>query len=91
MWCTSTQPASARRPETRWRFHLSRCPGFGVHFSVNQWQRIEVVSQGGVLKNYLNGTLVSTAELLEDLDPGYIGLQSQGGPVEWRNIRLREE
>ena len=58
---------------------------------VNQWQRLEVVSQGGVLKNYLNGTLVSTAELLEDFDPGYIGLQSQGGPVEWRNIRLREE
>ena len=23
MWCTSTQPASARRLETRWRFHLS--------------------------------------------------------------------
>ena len=21
MWCTSTQPTSARRPETRWRFH----------------------------------------------------------------------
>ena len=36
MWCTSTQPASARRPETRWRFHLSRCPGFGVHF-YSQW------------------------------------------------------
>ena len=33
MWCTSAQPASARRPETRWRFHLSRCPVFGVHFS----------------------------------------------------------
>ena len=32
MWCTSAPPASARRPETRWRFHLSRCPGFGVHF-----------------------------------------------------------
>ena len=29
---TSMQPASARRPETRWGFHLSRCPGFGVHF-----------------------------------------------------------
>ena len=58
---------------------------------VNQWQRIEIVSQGGTLKNYLNGTLVSTAELLDDLDPGYIGLQSQGGPVEWRNIRLKEE
>ena len=33
MWCTSAQPASARRPETRWRFHLSCCPDFGVHFS----------------------------------------------------------
>ena len=32
MWCTSAQPASARRLETRWRFHLSRCPDFGVHF-----------------------------------------------------------
>ena len=32
MWCTSAQPASARRLETRWRFHLSRCPDFRVHF-----------------------------------------------------------
>ena len=39
MWCTSTQPASARRPETRWRFHLSRCPGFGVHFWAPIWTR----------------------------------------------------
>ena len=31
MWCTSAPPASARRPETRWRCHLSRWPGFGVH------------------------------------------------------------
>ena len=47
MWCTSTQPASARRPETRWRFHLSRCPGFGVHF----YQHTQVyrfrLSEGG--------------------------------------------
>ena len=58
---------------------------------VNQWQRFEIVSKDGVIKNYLNGTLVATAELGEDLAPGYIALQSQGGPVEWRNIRLREE
>ena len=36
MWCASMQPASARRPETRWRFHLSRCPAFGVHFWLRQ-------------------------------------------------------
>lgn len=57
---------------------------------VNQWQRLEIVSQGGQLKNYLNGVLVATAELGE-LEAGYLGLQSQGGPVEWRNIRLKEQ
>ena len=31
MWCPSAPLASARRPETRWRCHLSCCPGFGVH------------------------------------------------------------
>ena len=38
--------ASARRPETRWRFHLSRCPGFGVHFFSQP--------QGTVLKSVKN-------------------------------------
>ena len=37
MWCTSAPPASARRPETRWSCHLSRCPGFGVHLS-GRWR-----------------------------------------------------
>ena len=49
MWCTSAQPASARRPETRWRFHLSRCPGFGVHL----WLRYSVsLMFVGVPRNY---------------------------------------
>ena len=42
MWCTSAQPASARRLETRWRFHLSRCPDFGVHF----WRHLNGLSLG---------------------------------------------
>lgn len=58
---------------------------------VNQWQRIEIVSLGGVLKNYLNGALISTADLPGDLDPGYFAFQSEGVPVEWRNIRIKEE
>jgi hypothetical protein len=58
---------------------------------VNEWQRIEVVSKAGLVKVFLNGTLVSTVEFLEDVDPGYIALQSQGGPVEYRNIRIKEE
>ena len=39
MWCTSAPPASARRLETRWRFHLSRCPDFGVHFCIRRSAR----------------------------------------------------
>jgi hypothetical protein len=58
---------------------------------VTEWQRIEVVSKDGVMKNYLNGVLVSTVEPAEKLPAGPIGLQSQGGPVEWRNIRVRVE
>ena len=59
---------------------------------VHQWQRLEIVSRDGFLRNYLNGTLVSTAEILtDDVDPGYITLQTQGGPVEWRNIRIKVE
>ena len=30
---------------------------------VNEWQRLEVVSKDGVVKSYLNGTLISTATL----------------------------
>ena len=45
MWCTSAQPASARRPETRWRFHLSRCPGFGVHFFAKVGRQVRRVAQ----------------------------------------------
>lgn len=58
---------------------------------VNEWQRIEIVSKAGVVKNYLNGTLISTVEFLQDPEPGFIAFQSQGGPVEWRNIRIKEE
>jgi S-disulfanyl-L-cysteine oxidoreductase SoxD len=57
----------------------------------NQWQRIDIESKNGMLKCYLNGTLVSTAELPADLAAGYIALQSQGGPIEWRNVRIKEE
>ena len=58
---------------------------------VNQWQQMQIVVQGRSIKSYLNRALVSTAELPDDLPPGFVGVQSQGGPVEWRNIRIREE
>ena len=52
MWCTSAPPASARRLETRWRFHLSRCPDFGVH---------DRLGEGGLRYLWENGTVYADA------------------------------
>lgn len=57
---------------------------------VNEWQQLEMVSKDGVMKNYLNGALITTVEH-DAKEPGYIIMQSQGGPVEWRNIRIKVE
>jgi mono/diheme cytochrome c family protein len=56
----------------------------------NEWNHIEVVSKDRVVKAYLNGTLVATAEH-QFTQPGYIMFQSQGAPVQWRFMRIRED
>ncbi len=43
------------------------------------------------IKAYLNDTLITTVTQHEYTQPGHIGLQMQGYPVRWRNIRIREE
>jgi mono/diheme cytochrome c family protein len=56
-----------------------------------QWNSIEIVSKGGQVESYLNGVRVSLITEHEFKTPGYIGLQSEGGRVSFRNIRIREE
>ena len=58
---------------------------------LGEWNAIEIVSKDGGVTGYLNGTKVSDVTEHEFTDPGYIGFQLQGYPVEWRNIRIREE
>jgi hypothetical protein len=59
----------------------------------NQWQRIEIVARPGRLECSLNGVVISSGDLPPDaeLQAGYIALQSQGRPMEWRNVRIKEE
>ena len=40
----------------------------------------------GVVKAWLNGVLVNEAKC--QASEGYIGIQSEGGPIEFRNIYL---
>jgi mono/diheme cytochrome c family protein len=57
---------------------------------VGQWNTVEIVSRDGQVWNYLNGILVSQVSHHE-YQAGYIGLQSEGAKIYWRNIRLKEE
>ena len=56
-----------------------------------QWNSIEIVSKGGQVESYLNGVRISEITEHEFKTPGYIGLQSEGGKISFRNIRIREE
>jgi len=58
---------------------------------VGQWNSVEISSKDGQVKSYLNGTLVSTVTEHEFTEPGYIGFQSEGADIYWRNIRIKEE
>lgn len=53
---------------------------------VGEWNTAEIVCEGNSITVYINGELQNqaTAETSE----GYIALQSEGGPVEFRNVQL---
>lgn len=54
-----------------------------------EWNRIRITSVDGVIQNEVNGHLASS---LYRASPrkGYISFESEGAPVEFRNMRLQE-
>ncbi|MEQ1898418.1 MAG: c-type cytochrome [Vicinamibacterales bacterium] len=54
------------------------------------WNDIEIVSKDGQVKTYVNGALSSTITE-HDYPAGFFGMQVEGSPTEWRNIRIRPE
>jgi S-disulfanyl-L-cysteine oxidoreductase SoxD len=54
------------------------------------WNDIEIVSKGGQVKTYVNGVLSSTITE-HDYPAGFFGMQVEGSPTEWRNIRIKPE
>ena len=53
---------------------------------VGEWNVAEVVCQGNKITIYINGKLQN--ECTCDSTEGYIALQSEGGPLEFRNIYI---
>ena len=57
---------------------------------VGEWDAIEIVSRNGTVQTFVNGTLVSTFSE-HDYPAGQIGMQTEGAPVVWRNLRVKAE
>jgi mono/diheme cytochrome c family protein len=58
---------------------------------IGQWNSVEIVSKDGRVVSSLNGTVISTVTEHEFKAPGYIGFQSEGGVIQWRNIRIKPD
>jgi mono/diheme cytochrome c family protein len=56
---------------------------------VGAWNSVEIVSEKGQVKSSLNGVLVSTVTQ-HSYPAGYIGFQSEGSEIHWRNLRIKE-
>jgi hypothetical protein len=54
-----------------------------------QWQAITLRVVGNRTEAELNGVLITVSDAIA-LPEGYIGLQAENGPFEWRNLEIRE-
>ena len=54
-----------------------------------QWQSYRIWVQGSRAEVNVNGALVTVGEGLDDRS-GYIGIQGEGGRLEFKNIRIKE-
>ena len=52
-----------------------------------RWNTFEILCQGGTIVLSVNGTIVNWTQDAEDI-AGAVGLQSEGGPIEFRNVWL---
>ena len=51
-----------------------------------EWNDTRIICEGGHITAYVNGVLVNETQC--DALEGYIGIQSEGGAMDFRNIRL---
>lgn len=60
-----------------------------VRKSAGEWQTYAISVQGDRAEIKLNGELIIVAHGLT-VQPGYIGIQGEGGQLEFRNIRIKQ-
>lgn len=60
--------------------------GAAIELPDGEWNRAEIICRGDKMMIYINGSLENQATL--SYKTGYIALQSEGGPLAFRNIYL---
>ena len=55
---------------------------------VGQWNSLRVVNRNGTVTTYINGALIAQGTH-KFTEPGYVVVQMEGGPMRWRNIRIK--
>lgn len=55
---------------------------------IGDWNKMEIECQGNTIRVYVNGLLQNEATETT-VERGYIGFQSEGAPIEFRNIVLK--
>ena len=55
---------------------------------MGEWNEADIECIGHHMKVYINGVLQNEAD--GQFDRGFIALQSEGGPLQFRNITLTE-
>jgi len=79
--------AIQRDPEMKSAFK-PRLQQEGLEKGVDEWNQLEVSCIGSHVTVKLNGVVVNEVETT--LTEGFIALQSEGGPLEFRNIYVKE-
>lgn len=78
----------AAGPDGKRPFKQDRTEIEGIEKGVDDWNEVEVRMEGSHVTVTLNGQVVNEGET--DLTEGYIALQSEGGPIEFRNVWVKE-
>ena len=58
---------------------------------VGEWSSYEVVVKEGTVTVTVNGAKITTVESHEWTEAGYIGFQSEGAEIHWKNIRIKAQ
>jgi hypothetical protein len=76
------QPAGSERPQ----FPVINKQKDSNEKPVGEWNKAKIEVKNGVITIYINGELQNKGT--NKVKKGYIGLQSEGGPIQFRNIKL---